>query len=177
MAISSRMEEAINAQITLEHGSSLLYLSMSAWADGQGLKGVAHWYRVQSREELNHAWILYQYLLERRGTVRLAGVAAPPISWGSLEALAMAGVAAEEEVTSKIHSLATLAMEEHDHAVYQMLQWFISEQVEEEANAHDLLDRIRLANGAPAGILFLDQELAARVYTAPTGTPVTLPAF
>ncbi|MDD3469914.1 MAG: ferritin [Thermoguttaceae bacterium] len=175
MAISTKVEAAINAQIVLEHYSSYLYLAMSAWADSQSLKGFANWYRVQSREELNHAWILYQYLLERRGTVRLGTIPAPEVTWKTVEDLAIGTIAAEEEVTSKINALATLAMQENDYATCQMLQWFIAEQVEEENNAHEQLDQIRLSQNTPAGLLFLDKELMARTYIAPTGTPVTLP--
>lgn len=175
MAISTKVEAAINTQIVLEHYSSYLYLAMSAWADSQSLKGFANWYRVQSREELNHAWILYQYLLERRGTVRLGTIPAPEVTWKTVEDLAIGTIAAEEEVTSKINALATLAMQENDYATCQMLQWFIAEQVEEENNAHEQFDQIRLSQNTPAGLLFLDKELMARTYIAPTGTPVTLP--
>ena len=167
--MNQRMLEAINEQIKWELYSSYLYLSMSAWYDSIGLRGFANWERIQAMEERDHALKFYDYVLARGGVIELQSIDAPPSSWESPEKAFEFQYAHEQSVTAKINNLVEIALEERDHATYNMLQWFVDEQVEEEDHAHSVLEQLRLASDdAGKGILFMiDKDLAARVYTPP----------
>ena len=163
--IKKPVEDSINSQIVKEMYSSNLYLSMSAWFHARNLNGFANWMRVQAQEELAHANKFFDYLVERGGTAIIGAIDAPPIGWKSpLEAFEQT-LAHELTVTDSINEMAEVAIKEKDHATQIFLQWFISEQVEEEANASDLVERVRMANDNPSAIFFLDNELKARVFT------------
>lgn len=163
-SISDRMVEALNRQINAEIYSAYLYLSMAAYFDSLGLKGFANWMRVQWQEELTHAMKLYDYVVERGGRVRLYAIEEPPGDWGSPLAVFEHTYEHEVNVTKRIHELVELAMEEKDYATYNMLQWFVAEQVEEEANASEIVDKLRLIGSDGRGLLMLDRELAARQF-------------
>lgn len=165
--ISKKMEKAINEQIKWEFYSAYLYLSMSAWFERQGLPGCANWMRVQREEETFHAMKFLDYLLERGGAVELAAIDAPEKAWKAPAAVFEHTQKHEQEVTRRINALMDLAMKEKDHAAVIFLQWFVSEQVEEEASVAAVLDKVKLVGDGPSFYL-LDQELAARVFTPPT---------
>lgn len=164
--ISKKMEKAINEQIKWEFYSAYLYLSMSAWFERQGLPGCANWMRVQREEETFHAMKFLDYLLERGGAVELAAIDAPEKAWKAPAAVFEHTQKHEQEVTRRINALMDLAMKEKDHAAVIFLQWFVSEQVEEEASVAAVLDKVKLVGDGPSFYL-LDQELAARVFTPP----------
>ena len=165
--LSSKMQEALNAQINAEYYSSYLYLSMSAYADTLGLKGFANWFRVQAQEENFHTMKFYTYINDRRGTVQLTAIDGPPTTWESPVALFEAALKHEQMVTDRINKLADLAVAEHDHATHTLLEWFISEQVEEESVADNIVHQLKLMKGSGDGLYLLDRELGSRVYTAP----------
>ncbi|WFN34786.1 ferritin [Methanogenium sp. S4BF] len=167
--MNEKMLDAINEQIKWELYSSYLYLSMSAWYNSIGLRGFANWERIQAMEERDHALKFYDYVLSRGGIVELQVIDAPPSSWESPEKAFEFQYAHEQSVTAKINSLVEIAQEERDHATYNMLQWFVDEQVEEEDNAHAILEQLKaVSDETGKGLLFMiDKDLAARVYHPP----------
>ncbi|EHM10748.1 ferritin-like protein [Thermanaerovibrio velox DSM 12556] len=160
--ISDRMKDAINSQIQAELYSSYLYLSMAAHFESENLKGFAHWMHKQADEERGHAMKFFHYLVERGGKVELKAIEAPKTSWSSPEEVFEEVLGHERKVTSLINRLYELALEEKDYPSQIMLQWFISEQVEEEASAEEVLARLRMLKGGLQGLLMLDRELAQR---------------
>jgi len=167
MAISKKMEQAINDQINAEFYSAYLYLAMACQADDMQLKGLASWFNVQYQEEVAHAMGFVNYLQERGGRVVLQAIEQPRVEWP--DAVAMFEQTCEHEayVTSRINDLAALAVEEKDFAATQFLNWYVKEQVEEEATAADILGELRLAKDAPGAMLFLLRELGTRTFVAP----------
>lgn len=168
--INKKIQDAINDQINAELYSSYLYLSMVAYFESINLKGFANWMRVQVQEENAHAMKMYDYLIERGGEVILAAIDAPPTTWKSPVDVFEATYAHEQLVTSRINKIISLAMKEDDHATYNEYQWFVAEQVEEEANASGILAQLKLIDGNPSALFMIDRELATRVFTpiAPT---------
>jgi ferritin len=163
--ISKPLEAAINAQINAEMWSAYLYLSMSTYCQDAGFPGIANWFAIQFKEEQDHAMILLNYLQSRDGRVLLAPIDAVETEWASPLAAFEATLQHEQKVTSLINNLMALAVEEKDFALQTRLNWFVEEQVEEEENARDLIQKFRLVGDNGYGLYQLDQELAARVYT------------
>lgn len=163
--ISKPLEAAINAQINAELWSAYLYLSMSTYCQDAGFPGIANWFAIQFKEEQDHAMILLNYLQSRDGRVLLAPIDAVETEWASPLAAFEATLKHEQKVTSLINNLMALAVEEKDFALQTRLNWFVEEQVEEEENARDLIQKFRLVGDNGYGLYQLDQELAARVYT------------
>ncbi len=163
--LSKKMEEALNAQINAEMWSAYLYLSMSAWCSNAGKPGMANWYEVQFREEQDHARIFFNYILQRGGKVNLKPIEAVPTEWKSELDVFESTLTHEQHVTSLINNLFALTTAENDYATQSMLKWFIDEQVEEEENARNIIDSLRMLDGNGYGLFMLDKELAARVYT------------
>lgn len=163
--ISPKMQKQINEQINAELYSSYLYLQMAAHFSSVSLKGFANWMTVQAQEEDAHAKKFFGFLLDRGGQVVLQAIDAPPNKWSSPLAVFEAVYKHECHVTARIHKLADLAAELKDHATMSMLQWFINEQVEEEANAEELVQRVKMIGDNSSALYLLDRELAARVFT------------
>ena len=164
--ISQKMQDAINDQITWEFYSGYIYLSMSAWFDSQGLPGFAKWMMAQYKEEIFHGMKMLDYVGEAGGTVELGAIDKPRKEWSSpLEAFEEA-LEHERGVTARINNLANIAMDERDHATGIFLQWFISEQVEEEASVGEIVDKLKLV-GDGGALFMLDRDMAARVFTEP----------
>ncbi len=166
--LSETMNTALNEQVKWEMYSSYLYLSMSAYFADRDMPGFAQWMRVQAEEELFHAMRFYDYINERGGRVRLQPVDAPPYEWSDTITVFDDTLTHEQHVTDRINKLANLAQDERDHATGIFLQWFISEQVEEEDSVKTVLGKLRMINGQGHGMLMLDAELGARVFTPPT---------
>jgi len=165
--LSEKMQQALNDQINAEFYSSYLYLAMSCHFENQGLPGAANWMRVQAEEEWFHGMKLYGFVNERGGTVVLKAIAAPPATWVSTIAVFENVLKHEQKVTGLINKLVDLALKEKDHASNIFLQWFVSEQVEEEASASEVLRKLRLIGKDSAALFTLDQELGQRVFTPP----------
>lgn len=165
-SISDKVVETLNKQINAEIYSAYLYLSMAAYFESIGLKGFANWMRVQWQEELTHAMRIYDYVVERGGRVRLHAVDEPPSEWKSpLEAFEAAHNH-EMKVTAMINELVELALKERDFATYNMLQWFVDEQIEEEASTQEVVNKLKLVGDDGKGIFMLDRELAQRQFIA-----------
>jgi len=168
--LNKEMERALNAQVNAEMYSAYLYLSMSAYFQSKSLGGFASWMRVQAQEEMVHAMKLYDFINERGGRVILELIEAPPTEWDSPLATSEAVYEHEQKVTGLINELVELALEKHDHATNIFLQWFVSEQVEEEDSANDVVEKIKLMGDARGGLFMLDRELGQRVFTPPAAT-------
>jgi ferritin len=166
--IAKRLEEAINAQINAEMWSAYLYLSMSTYCQDAGYSGMANWFAIQFKEEQDHAMILLNYLQSRGGRVLLEPIAAVETEWASPLAAFQHTLEHEGKVTAMINNLMALAVEEKDFAAQSRLQWFIDEQVEEEENAVEIINKLKMLDGNSYGLYVLDQELAARVYATPS---------
>ncbi len=162
---STKVEEALNAQINAEMWSAYLYLSMAAYCHEQGLAGMANWFEVQFKEEQDHAMIIYKHLVARGGRVKLAPIAEVETEWASPLAVFENTLTHEKKVTSLINELYALATEEKDYATQSMLKWFIDEQVEEEENVKTLIDNLRMIKDNGFGLYMIDKELGARTYT------------
>jgi len=160
--ISKIMQDAINDQINKELYSSYLYLSMAAYFEDRNLSGFSHWMRVQESEEREHAMKLYNFLLERGGKVNLKAIDAPKTEWTSTLEVATEVAAHEAKVTASIYALYETALKEKDYPAQIMLQWFISEQVEEEKNATDIVANLKLIEERGTAVLMLDHQLAKR---------------
>jgi ferritin len=160
--LSSKIEEAFNKQINAEIFSAYLYLSMSTWLEAQGFKGMANWTRVQFHEELGHATRFMQFVNDRNGRVLLTKIEGPKTEWSSPLNVFEEVLEHEQKVTAKINDLVELATEKKDHAATAFLQWFVTEQVEEEASAQEIRDKLRLAGEATGVLLLIDRELGQR---------------
>ncbi|MHC4462239.1 MAG: ferritin [Planctomycetota bacterium] len=165
--IGKKMQEALNEQINAEFYSAYLYLSMEAYFESMNLPGFANWMRVQTQEELTHTMKIYDYVNGRGGRVILKSIAEPPTEWESPLATFEATYKHEQKVTGLINELVNLAVEEKDHAANMFLQWFVSEQVEEEKSAGDIVQKLKLMADAPGGMYMLDNEMGQRVFTPP----------
>lgn len=166
--ISTKIQDAINAQINAELWSAYLYLSMGMHFESEGNAGIANWFRIQFKEEQAHAEIFINYLISRGGRVILKPIEAVPTTWESPLAAYVATLEHEQKVTALINNLYALAEEEHDYATRGKLDWFVAEQVEEEETAQALIDRLKLIGNNGLALYMLDQELASRVYNVPS---------
>ncbi|MGC9055271.1 MAG: ferritin [Candidatus Saccharicenans sp.] len=160
--ISKKMEEAINQQINEELYSAYLYLSMAGYFAEQNLMGFYNWLFVQYHEELAHAEKFFKYLIERGGQVRLTAIKGPERTWKSPKDAFEAVLKHEQHITGKINELVDLAEAEKDRATFAMLQWFVNEQVEEEANAQEIVAKLEMVGEHKQGLLMIDRELAQR---------------
>lgn len=160
--LSKKMLEALNKQVNAEYASSYLYLSMAAYFEAATLKGFANWMRLQAKEEEEHALKFFDYINDRGGRVTLLPIPAPPKDFPSVLAVMEATLKHEQKVTSLIHALVDQAIEEKDHATNIFLHWFVEEQVEEEANASEIVEKLKMISQSGGGLLMLDKELGKR---------------
>ncbi len=160
--LSKNMQDAFNNQIQAEMASAYLYLSMAADCAGKNLKGFGHWLRAQYNEEVSHAMKMFDYVIERGGQVVLQAIEAPPAEFGSPADVFAKVLAHEQHVTARINSLYELAVAEKDYASQIFLQWFISEQVEEEGSAGEIIERMKLAGDKGSALVWIDKELGKR---------------
>lgn len=160
--ISKSMQDAMNEQINKELFSSYLYLSMAAYFEARNLPGFAHWMRVQADEEREHAMKFYDFILDCGGRVELKTIEAPKTDWNSSLEVAEEVAAHEAKVTASIYALYELALKEKDYPAQVMLQWFVTEQVEEEKSAAEIVANLKLIEERGTAVLMLDHRLAKR---------------
>ena len=160
--LSKTMQDLVNQQIKHELYSAYLYLSMAAHCQDANLPGCAHWLRKQAAEEQTHAMKFYDHVFERNGKVVLEAIDKPPVSWASPLALFEEVLAHEQKVTSLINGLYEAAVKEKDFASQVMLHWFIEEQVEEEANATEIVANLKAIGDHGQGLFMLDRHLGER---------------
>jgi len=160
--MNKKIESAFNKQINAELYSSYLYLAMSAWFESENLKGMAHWMRAQAGEEQDHARKFYDFIHDRGGRVKLAAIDAPPADWASPAAAFKEAYKHECKISGMIHNLVDLAVDEKDHPAQNFLQWFVSEQVEEEAHAAEIAGKLGAVGDSKGLIFMFDAELGKR---------------
>ncbi|HOT00607.1 MAG TPA: ferritin [Acidobacteriota bacterium] len=160
--IKDKMLKAINEQINEEYASAYIYLSMSAFFESINLQGFAQWMRVQVREETAHGDKFFKHIVERGGRVALKAIPEPAFEWKSPLDVFQATLKHEQHITACIHKLMDLAHAEKDYAAIGLLQWFVDEQVEEEAHAEEIVQKLTMMGDAKHAIYMLDRELGAR---------------
>jgi ferritin len=162
MVIGKVVQEAINEQIKNELYSGYMYLAMSAYCEASNFPGAAKWMAMQAKEEQGHAMKLFEYLFERGGRVTLQAIAQPPAEYKGLLDIFEQAYAHEQKVTAMIGNIYALAAKENDYATTSMLKWFIDEQVEEERNASQIVEMLKLAGNHIPAVMMLDGRLGAR---------------
>ncbi len=160
--MKQKVESALNNQMNKEFYSYYLYLGMAAHFESNDLKGFAHWFRIQAKEELEHAMKFYDFLIQRGGRVTLQPIDAPPSSWKAHKDVFEDAYQHEQKVTGLIHELVDLAQSEKDHATEVFLEWFVKEQVEEEAITHEVIQKMQLVGSEGSALFMLDGELGKR---------------
>ncbi|NLI16193.1 MAG: ferritin [candidate division Zixibacteria bacterium] len=160
--ISEKIVKALNDQIAAEMYSHYLYLAMAAYFHDENLPGFGSWMKIQAAEEMSHAMKIYDHIIERGGRVALQKIDAPPAKWDSPLAAFENAYKHECEISSKINNIVDLAIAEKDHATNVFLHWFVDEQVEEEANALEIVNHMKLLGESKGGLLMLDRNLAKR---------------
>lgn len=165
--MKKKMESALNKQINAEMYSSYLYLAMESYFQSISLGGFAKWMRGQVQEEMFHGMKIYDYVHERGGRAKFEAIAKPETEWASPLAAFEHILAHEQGVTELINDLIDVALDARDHAAKAFLDWFIIEQVEEEATVGGIVDRLRLIGDDSSGLFLLDSELSKRVFTMP----------
>lgn len=165
--IKESVEKALNDQVNAEIYSAYLYLSMSSYLASINLPGFSGWMKAQAQEEMVHAMKIYNFIEERGGRVRLAEIAAPPSDWDDPLAVFAATLDHERKVTGLINNLVDVALAEKDHATNIFLQWFVTEQVEEEASVDAVLQKLKLIGSKGQALFMIDRELGARQAASP----------
>ena len=166
--LNTRVHELLNQQINKEFYSAYLYLDFSNYFKRVGLDGFANWYLIQAQEERDHAMLFYQYLQNENQRVTLDSIEKPDKDFSSPMDVLLAGYEHEKYVTSLINDIYSAAYDVKDFRTMQFLDWFVKEQGEEETNATDLISKMELFGSDPRSLYLLNQELAARVYSAPS---------
>ena len=162
MMFKQKIQDAFNRHLNAELFSSYLYLSMAAHFESQGLKGMAYWMQIQAKEEHAHALKFFDFISERGGRVVLTKIASPKTEWTSPLNVFEDTCEHENKVTGLINDLVDLSLSEKDHAANTFLQWFVAEQVEEEATAQEIRDKLKLVDDNPAALFMMDRELRQR---------------
>jgi len=160
--ISKKVEKALNDQIRKEFYSSYIYLSMAAQLSSMNLNGFAHWMKIQVNEETKHGMKIYEHLNARNGRVILQQIDAPRSEWKSAKEMFQTAYQHEQKVTESINNIVELAVNEKDRATEAFLQWFVNEQVEEEASTNAILQKLQMVGDSPQGLVMLDAELGKR---------------
>lgn len=160
--ITKKVEDALNKQLNAELYSSYAYLAMSAHFESNDLSGFARWFRLQSEEEYSHAMKIFDYIHQIGARVKLTEVKAPKLTWKTFVDVFKDTYKHEQNVTNMINNIVDLAMTEKDHATANFLQWFVSEQVEEEATSGQLLKKMEMVGDSKAGLFMMDRELGGR---------------
>ncbi|MEN8726839.1 MAG: ferritin [Sulfurovum sp.] len=160
--ISKKMTKTLNEQLNREFYSAYLYLSMSAYCNRNDFPGAANWFLLQYKEEQDHATRIYNYLIDQGAKVGLKEIAKPPKKFGSLLETYEESLDHEQSMTRNLNELSDYALKEKDHATYNLLQWFVNEQVEEEATVSEIISKLKMVGEDGYGILMIDNELAER---------------
>lgn len=166
--INEKVAKVLIEQVNKELYSAYLYLSMSAYFSDLGLLGFANWMRIQAQEEQAHAMLIYDFLIDRGEKVILSAIDTPPNTWGSTLEVMEEVLKHEIYVTSLINNIVTVAEEVKDRATMSYMNWFVDEQVEEEANAQDIISKLKLIGDDKSALYLLDKDLAARVFVQPS---------
>ena len=164
--LSDSMQKALSEQLNKEFYSAYLYLAMSAYCNHIDFNGAAHWLKLQYEEEHLHATRIYNYLIGQGVHVVLGEIEAPPSDFGTILEVFKNSLKHEQKMTSNLNDLSDKALKEKDHATYQLLQWFVNEQVEEEATVSGIISKLKLVKNDGYGLLMIDNELGSRTQAA-----------
>ncbi|CAA6810514.1 MAG: Ferritin [uncultured Sulfurovum sp.] len=162
------MIKALNSQLNKEFHSAYLYLGMSAYASENGFNGCAKWFNLQYQEEISHAMKLFRYLEEQNAKIKLKDIKALNVKANSIVDVFKKAYKHEQRMTTALNELSDLAMKQKDHATYSLLQWYINEQVEEEALFNEIIDKLEMVGDDGYGLYSIDKELGSRVFVDPT---------
>ncbi|MCK5825845.1 MAG: ferritin [Desulfuromusa sp.] len=165
--LSQKLIDAINEQIQFEYYSAFAYKAMQAYFEGEDLTGMANWMDIQFQEELSHAEKMFQFVCETGGKVEVMEIKAPNNKFDSVLEVFKETLKHEQEVTSRINKLMDLAQEEKNHTAQIFLQWFITEQIEEEANVSHIIAKLKRIGADGRGLMMIDQDLEKRVFAPP----------
>jgi ferritin len=165
--MNERLEKMINDQMNFEMYSAYIYMAMAAYCDSIDLQGFAHWFKMQTQEEMYHSIKMYNYLVDRQARPFFQQIPAPRKEWGNVKEAFIDALDHERIVTGRINDIATAAHEERDHATISFYNWFVDEQVEEEASVDSVIKKLNLINNSGDGLFMLDKELGARVFVTP----------
>jgi ferritin len=166
--LNKRVEAALNDQVNKEFYSAYLYLSMSSYFEDKNLQGFSNFMKVQYQEEVSHAMKIFNYIMERGGRAILQPIDEVKVDWKDVIEVFEDTCEHEKFITDSINTLVDISQEERDHATVNMLQWFVSEQVEEEATPNGILEQLKMVDGKGAGLFMIDRELSARVFVDST---------
>jgi ferritin len=169
MALTDKLQTALNNQLKHEFESAYIYLAMATHLDTLDLEGAAHWMRMQAREEIMHAAKLHTFMSDRDAGIRLQTIEAPPAHWETVLAVFEAAMTHEQKMTERLNELMEFAQTERDHATVSLMQWFVDEQVEEEATLRHIIAKLKLVGADTSGLFMIDRDLGARV--APPENP------
>ena len=167
--ISENMQQALYQQLNDEFYSAYLYLAMSAYCAHIDFNGAAQWLEMQYQEEQMHATRIYNYLIDQGAHVMLGGIAQPPSEFGTILEVFQSSLEHEQKMTESLNNLSEQALKEKDHATYNLLQWFVNEQVEEEATVSAIISKLKLVKEDGYGLLMIDNELGTRLKPALEG--------
>jgi ferritin len=168
MALNQQLVEALNDQINAELYSAYLYLAMGAYCESENMAGAAHWMEMQAQEETMHAMKMYRFISDRGGRVELDAIAKPPVEFDSIQDLFERTLEHEQDVTARINKLYKAMKDEDDFAGQIFMEWFVTEQIEEEKNVSDILDLLKMVGSQGQGLFMVNKELGAR----PAPTPL-----
>lgn len=163
--ISGEMQQSLFKQLNDEFSSAYLYLAMSAYCNHIDFNGAANWLKQQYEEEQMHATRIYNYLIDQGANVVLQAIPQPPNEFGTILEVFQASLSHEQKMTERLNNISDQALKEKDHATYNLLQWFVNEQVEEEATVSEIISKLKLVKDDGYGLLMIDNELGSR--TAP----------
>ncbi|MEE9408505.1 MAG: ferritin [Polaribacter sp.] len=166
--LSAKIQDALNEQVTIEAQSSQVYLAMASWAETQGFEGVSQFMYAHSDEERMHMLKLVKFINERGGHAKVSELSAPPIEFGSFKEVFQTLFEHEVAVSKSINDLVHITLEERDYATHNFLQWYVSEQIEEEALARNILDKINLIGDDKSGFYLFDNDIKQLIVPAPT---------
>lgn len=166
--LSKKIEDALNKQVTVEAESSQVYLAMASWAENQGFEGVSQFMYAHSDEERQHMLKMVKFINERGGHAKVSQLSAPPIEFGSFKEVFQTLFNHEVFVSKSINDLVHITLEEKDYATHNFLQWYVSEQIEEEALARNILDKINLIGDDKSGFYLFDNDMKQLISAAPT---------
>jgi len=166
--ITENLQKAIVEQLNKEFHSAYLYLGMSAYCSQEGFNGASSWFLIQYQEEVSHGMKMFKYLEDQNAQITLPEIKGVKVKYKSLLDVFKKSLAHEQTMTKNLNELSDIAMKEKDHATYNLLQWYVTEQVEEEATVSEIIDHITLVGDSGYGLYTIDKELASRTFVDPT---------
>ncbi len=169
MALTDKLQQALNDQLLYEFESAYIYLAMATYLDSLELEGGTHWMRTQAQEEVMHAAKLHTYMSDRDAVIELQAIPAPPARWESVLAVFEAALVHEQKMTERLNDLMELAQNERDHATVSLMQWYVDEQVEEEATLRHIIAKLKLVDRDTSGLFMIDRDLSTRAPPTPDG--------